>query len=427
MKIGIRQKVLMDALNKGALAAISDDAQQDTSTLAPMIKAIKVNVDDKMFTIGSSTDLMAVKYSVPATKEDGVAVKETGCILIPAKEFIEWVKVQGEDSTINISLNLLDTPEIINTLEDDDSEDSSKFTLKKIGSTRLTSKDSQKTSGKWELDCYDPEGHPSVNFDTKLKKSFDIGGKELDNGLSKVSFATLKQDYEHVLDSISIQNYEDFLYLATTDTKRCALYKIPSEEIFDLDLGTPMLIPSILLEQIVKIINKDEKVSFAYDTDGEKVFISQTNLKVRLASTEKKNIDKFPNIETLLQKQYQKLTTISKASMNKALVSAAIVNQDSALFSFDQNSETLTVKAISEDNKYKPNVSRCGAPKTIKDVNVVWGVSHLIQGLKVIKSDEIDLYIPKNLQSLKIKGGDCDRLSYFALAIDNPKYNTESS
>ena len=156
MKIGIRQKVLMDALNKGALAAISDDAQQDTSTLAPMIKSIKVDVDDKMFTISSSTDLMAVKYSVPATKEEGIAVKETGCILIPAKEFTEWVKVQGEDSTINIYLNKLDTPEIINTLEDDDLDDSSKFTLKKIGSTRLTSKDSQKTSGKWELDCYDP-------------------------------------------------------------------------------------------------------------------------------------------------------------------------------------------------------------------------------------------------------------------------------
>jgi len=42
MKIGIRQAVLMDALNKGAKAALSEDAQGDTSNLALLIKAIKI-------------------------------------------------------------------------------------------------------------------------------------------------------------------------------------------------------------------------------------------------------------------------------------------------------------------------------------------------------------------------------------------------
>ena len=427
MKIGIRQKVLMDALNKGSLAAISDDAQEDTSTLSLLIKAIKITVDEKKFAIESSTELMAVKYSVPSTKDDGIVVKENGCILVPAKELIDWVKVQGEDSTINITLNKLQTPEIINTLEDNDSQDAGeKFILKKIGSARLVSKDSQKTSGKWELDCYDPEGHPSVNFAVKTDKNFDIGGKQLGDALSNVSFAALKQDYEHVLDSVSIQTYENNLYFATTDTQRCALYKVPSQDVFDLDLKSPMLIPSVLLEQIAKIIIKDNKLSFAYNEEHEKVFIKQDNLKIRLASTEKKNIKKFPNIEMLLQKQYYKLTTLAKASMNKVLISAAIVNNASALFLFDKEKETLTVKAISEDNKYKPNVSRCESPKTVEDVRVVWGVSHLIEGLKVIKSSEVDLYVPKNLQSLKLVGCDSDNLSYFALAIVNAKYNIEN-
>lgn len=427
MKIGIRQKVLMDALGKGAIAAISDDAQNDTTNLSLLMKSIKITVDEKKFTIESSTNLMAVKYSIPVSKDEGIAVKEGGCILIPAKELIDWAKVQGDDATINITLQKLQTPEIINTLEDMEVDGSDRFMLKKIGSAKLSSKDLTKTSGRWELDCYDPEQVKSVNFSGKADKCFDVQGKQLGEALSTISCAVVSSDYEHLLDSVSFQVYEKDLYLATTDSQRCALYKVPSDHSSDIQAKQSLLIPFSLLEQVSKIINKEESLSFSYNPESEKVFISQKNLKVRLASTEKEHIDKFPNIKMLLEKEYKKLATISRDSINKVLISSAIVNKSSALFDFKKESETLTVTAISEDNKYKPNVSQCGSPDTLKDFKVVWGVTHLIEGLKVIKSDEVDLHVPQNMRSLKILGKDNDSFIYFAMVIENPKYTIEKN
>lgn len=427
MKVGIKQKVFVDALNKGALAAVSPGAQNDTSNLALLIQAIKITVDENKLVIESNTDLMAVKHAIPVSKEEGVVVKEGGSVLVPAKEMIKWIQAQGENSTINITLNTLANPEIINTLDDMDVSDSTdKFMIKKIGSLKLVSKDDKKVSSKWELDCYDPEQVKSVKFSNKIPKSFDMQGDQLKNALSHVLVAALDSDYEHVLDSISIQIYEDDLYFAATDTKRCALYKIPSDAVKDIESDSPLLVQGVLLDQIAKIIDKEQQLSFAYDDDSEKVFISQKDLKIRLASTEKDNIDKFPNIKMLLEKEYEHLTSLPKYALRKVLISAALVNGESALFNFSKEKEDLTVKAISEDNKYKPNISNCGAPETSKDTNVVWGVSHLLDGLKIIPADEVDLYIPDNLRSVKVIGKDDENLMYFAMAIDNPKYATEN-
>jgi DNA polymerase III sliding clamp (beta) subunit (PCNA family) len=205
------------------------------------------------------------------------------------------------------------------------------------------------------------------------------------------------------------------------------LYKIPPDDVSDIESDSPMLIQAALLDQISKIINKDEALSFTYDDESEKVFIAQKNLRIRLASTEKDNIDKFPNIKMLLEKQYTPLTSLPKYALTKVLISASLVNNESALFNFDKEKEELIVKAISEDNKYKPNISNCGAPSLRENVNVVWGVSHLIDGLKIIKNDEIDLQIPDNLRSVKILGKDDENLMYFAMAIDNPKYAEETA
>jgi DNA polymerase III sliding clamp (beta) subunit (PCNA family) len=424
--MGIRQSVLMDALTKGSVAAISKDAQIDTSNLALLIQSTKIIADEKTFTVESNTDRMSVKYSIPVTEEGGVIVKEAGSLLVPASELIKWVKAQGSDSTINISLNKLATPEIINTLDDIDVSDSAdKFMIKKIGSAILISKDDKKVSSKWKLDCYDPDQVKPVVFSSKTPKSFNMGGEYLEIALANVLVATLDKDYEHVLDSISIQTHEKSLYFAATDTKRCALYRIPPEGVSDIESETPMLIQAALLDIISKIIDKEIPLTFAYDEETRKVFITQKNLKIRLASTDKNVIDKFPNIKMLLEKEYKSLTSISRGSLMKVLITASLVNSDSALFSFSKEKETLTVKTISEDNKYDPNISNCIAPKVAKDVNAVWGVTWLMDGLKIIKDDEINICIPDNFKSVKFIGNDGKSLMYFSMSIDNPKYALE--
>ena len=426
MKIGIGKKKLMEILEKGSVAAISDDALTDTSNLSLLIKSIRITADSNL-TIESGTSLMAVKYSVPVSEENGIVVKEAGQILIPAKELINWIKVQGEDSTISISLQKLQTPEIINTLEDmsdDKNIDHDKFVIRKIGVVKITSKNVSKTAGKWELDCYDPSQFASVDFKQKSEKNFELNGKRLIDTIGRVLFSSLEQDYEHILDSISIQTYNENVYFITTDMHRCAVCMIPKEDISNLKSTNPLLVPAKLLDSASKIIDPENKISFSYDNKIGRVFISQPNLNIRLACPDKENIGKFPGIDVLINKKYDALATIPKDLMNELLINAAVVNNSSALFSFSKEG-LLTVKAISESDKYKPSIKQAQIKNVEKDARLIWCVSHLISGLKIIKSDEIQVSIPDNMMSVKITGKDDENFVYFTAVIKNPKYDVE--
>ena len=424
MKVGIRQKVLLETLNKGALAAICEDAQADTSTLSKLIKSIKITVD-KHFTVESNTDLLAVKFGVLANEENGIVVKEEGSIVVPAKELIDWVTLQGDDATITMSLQKLATPEIINTLEDmgeadSDNYDKSKFSIKVIGAVKLTSKGTEKTQTKWEMDCYDPEDRTSINFSEKSMDNFEMAGQQLLSSLENVAFAATKKDHEHVLDSISMQVYNKALYFAATDMQHCAIYKIPDG--VEIKSEKPLLIPSVLMGHIAKIIDKDNKVSFAYGEEKERVYISQTNLRIRVASAEKLKVSKFPSIELLLKKPYTLLTECSKGLMMGFLANASFINSESAQFVFSKDNGTLTVKAMDEASKLKPNVRQCGLGNISMDAKAIWGVSHLMSGLKVIKANDIQLHLPENMKSLKITIKDDVNFVYFTMVVENPLY-----
>ncbi|MFW5804093.1 MAG: hypothetical protein ACOCWG_02560, partial [bacterium] len=322
----------MKALEKGAIAATSEVAQSDTSNLSLLIQAIKITAD-KELTIESTTNLMAVKYSLEATSENGIEVKEPGSILIPAKEFINWVKIQSNDSTIAIRLSKSKNPEIINPLENmDDSDDVSEFTITKIGVVKITSKDSTKTGGRWELNCYDPAEFKLVDFNKKSVPYFETPIEMLSGALKKVSFTALQSDYDHLLDNVAMQVYKNNLYFITTDTKRCAIYNILGNE--SIQCEESLLVPLPLLDQIVKISDKKNKALVSYNADINRLFISQSNFMARIACPDRDNINKFPHVSMLLDKQYDLLAKVTKTSLNQTLKSASIVNNSSALFSF---------------------------------------------------------------------------------------------
>lgn len=422
MKVVIKQSVLLKSLEKAAVAALSDEAQTDTTNLSALIKSVKIKVDEK-YSVESSTNILSTKFEIPATEDNGIGIEEKGEILIQAKELYDWVKIQGPDSNISIKLNKLSTPEMITTADNAD-DASDQYSIKKIGNVVITAKDSTKSSSKWELDCYDPQHLPVIDYSKNGKRIFDIYAEKLTNALNKISFASTSKDYQHILDSVSIQVFEKNIYFATTDTKRCALIKV--EDATKIETEDPILISVALMNQVAKISEKTNNLSFYYNEDENRIFIEQDGLNIRIASCEKNSISKFPPIIKLLNKKYAAITTIPKGTLNKMLVSSALVNKSSALFEFKASDNTLSVKAISEDSKYKPSITKAKLDSVTSDVTSIWGVSHLMDVLKVIKSDKVIMSIPDNQNSVQITGDQTEDKGfiYFAMVINNAKYKT---
>jgi len=439
MKIAISRKVMMEALTKGGAAALSDEAQADNCTLSLLIKSVKLTAD-KSITIESGTNKIYVKHTISINEESGIKVTEPGCVVVPAKEFMNFLSVQGEDAVIGLTFKKFATPEAISvpsgTLADSDvnpdgdKDKEKKIELKKVGQLVLRSKNSansSETSGKWELDCYEEDRFTPVNFSADKEKHFEISGVKMIEALNSVIFAAMAKDYDHVLDSTSIQVYKDELYFVTTDSSRCAVYKFPKADVKEIASTRQLLIPCSLLEQVSKIIDPEDSLVFSYSEGINRVFISQSHIKIRLACTDKDKIIGFPSLEKLLTKKYRKLAELSKYTLNELLIQAALVNNSSALFTFNKDNGSIIVKAISEEGKYKPVHKQASVEGLSESISLVWAVNKLIEGMKAIKSDKIKMAIPDNLKSVRITELDNDNFTYFCMALDNPRYQIDAT
>ena len=420
----------MDALDKGGIAALSDDSQNDTSNMSMLIKSVKITADEAL-TIESNDTHFGVKYSIPANKDDGIIIEESGEILVPIKELLTWVKAQGKKTLIGMTLKSLDSPEKINTLEgwDENYGNADDFTITKIGSLQVVSKDDSKSGSKWEIDCYDPLQRKMMDLTSKGDKLFDINGKCFNNSVAKVLFSAQKKDIDHKLDAISVQHHENSLYFSATDARRCAVCKISNDQVKNLNESTKVLVPINSFNIASKLSNQDDSLSVYYNPDLDKIYLSQTGLEIRISVPDNNTIKSYPIIKKLLDTEYIKLGEVTTSSLTKGLRSASIVNSTAALFGFDDKKNTFSIKAKSENGKYKPNIFNGSIEGLSRSFKSVWGVSHIIEGIKIMKSDIVNLEIHSNENSLKITGTDEEDndFSYYVQRIHLDTYKDDLS
>ena len=421
MKFAVTQEVFKKALDVGALAAVSDTAQLDDETIALLVKSVNISADKELI-VKSGHNLLATRYAMEADKKKGVSVTTAGSILVPAKELIKWVSAQGKNSNIIVEFKESKTPTTIDIQSEKSGDEVAKFTIRKIGTVKLVSEDSAGTVGKWELDCYDPDQGIQVNFDATSKGDhmFDIQAQKLATALTKVSSACLDNDYTHLKDSVSIQNYKGTIYFAATDTKRCALYK--GETVDNIDSDKSILISMKMLTLIAKALDAESKTVINYNFDNNKVYLSQKNVDVRITCPDDDTIANFSDISKLIDKDYVSAGEVDRSAFLKVLTSAALVNKRSVLFSFDKDNKSMIVKAISENGTYKPTVSKTQIEGLEKDASAVWSAEHIIDLLKVVKTGQIAMMLPDNMKSVKFLSEDDPNFMYFLMAISNHKY-----
>jgi len=413
MKIGIEQDVLKMALEKGALASLSDEAKTETSSMATLIKAVKITVDENL-TIESATQLLGTRYSIPATKEGGIDVKETGVIMVSAQELYDWVSRQAK-SKIVMSLDKLEIPEMI-TLDD---EDDGQNVIKKIGSLKLASRDESKTGAKWALDCYDASQASLVDFSKKPETLFGVEAKLLKTGLKNIAFSASKKDDKHVWDGISFQTYKEKLYMLATDCTRLAVYDL---DVKNNKLDMNLLMPSVLLASVMKIIDNASMLKFGYNKDDARAYIFTSNMDIRFATADPSQVSKFLPIDTIIQKDYSPFVKINKKLLSQRLMSVAMAKSSNALLTFKE--ETLLLHVISESG-YKPSFATVPINKVAEEFKDVFSIGHILDVIKAITSDELEINIPENKKSLKLTTSDNERVSYYIMTVATPLYRDQ--
>lgn len=438
MKVGIGQKTLLKALQCGGAAALSEQAQSDTGPLSNLIKSVKITVDDNLI-VESATTLMATRYSIPATKDNVIDVRDKGAIFVPAKELLSWVEKQV-GATIGIIFTKFDTPEFIKvcSAKDDGSDNNkAKTTIKKIGTVKLLSRDESKTGNKWAVDCYDSEQIGFVDFSNKGTKLFDTTTDKLADGLKNVLFSAQKKHFEHIYDSVLVSGNKNELYIAASDTTRCSAYKLTDCKNVNgcfFNDNFRVLIPCEFLDSFAKLCKSsltqsNSEIEIWHDNVKNKAFISQNpqndigwTFDCRVTLPDSQLVKKFPNIKNLLEKAYNPLCAVDKGTLNNRLGAISLVNKSMAIFKFSDNK--LTIKAISEVG-LSPSVSEASVTGLNAMAKAVLSVVHILDAVKTLKDSEITFNVPDNTRSFKITSLVDPNFNYFIMTNESSKYDLE--
>jgi len=430
MKMSIKQDVLINALDRGAMAALSEEAQADMSVISLILKSVTIKTDGKDLVIESATKNLSSKYSIPVSKENGIEIKENGEIIVPAKELYDWAKRQ-QNSVLAIVLSKLDTPEIVNPLT---SEASSTKGIKKLGTVKIMSKDDTKTGTKWSLDCYVPEQLGPSKIELPKNKKFSISSAQLKEGFAAIDFSAMPNHYEHVYDAISFQSYkkdtekENSLYMVTFDTRRIATFKTIAK---DNNLDINIMIPHKILGTISKLAD-DSDISFYHDAATNKIFLQQENngiqLLFKIATTDIEKAKKFVPIALIEGYKYKKIANVSRTGLINRLSTSSMVNNEHNLISME--TDKMTIYSASAIGK-SPVTCVLPIKDLSKDYKVVSSPIHITDIMKALKDDYVDIMVKEvedMNKSFKFTSKD-ENIAYFLINTDvsKSKYNQVSS
>ena len=387
MDFGIKQSVFLKAIQKGASAALSDEASSDIGFTATLSQSILIVVNEN-FSIHSSTHLMSVKRSLVAEESNGIKVDKHGSILVNAKDILQWVSAQNSSAVIRITLEKLEEPEQLA-----DSDDG----LKKIGTLKLSAEDKNKIISSWEIDGHDPDAFKETDFEKDTKHKFDIQCEELTDSFKRVSYVCEK-DFDNQYNNVAFQVFDDALHLMTMSNKRMSTFKVGQAAI--VDKFSVILINNKILEKIIKISDKGNNLEF-HLADNGKMIVRQAGLDVRVVIPDEATHQGFYTLEHISKFPFEELTEIGKDTFNTLSCNVAILNKTSAIFNFDAEKNELTVKSVS--TKHRPTTCKAELDTISKSQVSQWNPDHIKQGMKPVKSETLHLYVYRN-GALRIQG-----------------------
>lgn len=430
MKLAISQKTLLSMLSKGGAAAVSKIHTADNSAYAPLLKSVKISATDNEISFESINRSFSLKHIIPATKENGIDVKEAGIAVVHAQELQDWVSKQS-GAIIGLNLVKLDIPEMVSGKKSKDDDFHKNDVIRKIGVLKVTSKDSSRTGAKWSMDSLDDTQFPKPRESTEVSDLFSISKKNMVNALSSISFSAQLKDTDHIFDCVCISSSNGGIYAATTDALRCSTYNLSNlisekgpywDTAYNDKMGARVLIPLLSLDTIIDTLSEDSSspIKFLYCKDKNYVKIVQDSVSAYISIKDFSMFIKFPNINGLIMAKSREIGSIPKNIFLSRLITSSLVNKDSALFQFKNNE--FKIHVISDAGK-PPNTSTCPVEDMKFETKHIWGVQHLAEALKVLKDDNVMLYDINNGNGFKIQSKVDSNATYFGVVISNSKYN----
>ncbi len=370
MKLEIKQSILLEHLNY-VIKGIS------SKNLRPILNCIKFDLTEEGLYLESTDNEIAIKTFIP--KKSITKIESCGQIVVSGRYIYDIIRKLPE--------------EIINIEEVIDN---------KIYITTKTSS--------FNLNCSNPNEFPDLELEY-LKNPIIINQKIFKSIINSTSFATSSSESRPVLTGINFKINKDRLECTATDSYRLSIRNITLDT--EVSESINIIIPTKNLLELTKLLINDEDNLEMHIFNNKVIFkFSSLTMMTRLIS------GTYPDTSKLIPNEFNLTFKVKLSDFYSAIDRASLLTNES-----DKN--TIKLESKEDIVIISSNIPEIGnVEETIKvtknnkeNIKIAFNSKFMMDAIKVIDSDELELNFNGEFKPIIIKSPDNDELIGLILPI----------
>ncbi|NLY77128.1 MAG: DNA polymerase III subunit beta [Tissierellia bacterium] len=237
--------------------------------------------------------------------------------------------------------------------------------------------------------------------------SFRIPGDLFKNAIKKTVFATAKDETRPILTGVLLEIEGNKCSFVSLDGYRLALSNLS----ISTDKDIRVIIPGRVLEELSKILGDDEEEVKISTSAGNIIFnLGDTIVTSRLLEGQ------FLNYKDIIREEHDTRIEVNRKSLQDSLERASLLAKEEKanLVKLNIQDNEVIVKSNTEiGNVYEKIESK----QEGDNVNIAFNSKYLLDGIKVIDSEEIELSFMGSLNPCIIKPVDDKNYTYLVLPV----------
>jgi DNA polymerase-3 subunit beta len=236
-----------------------------------------------------------------------------------------------------------------------------------------------------------------------------ISQNVLRNMIHQTIFSIAIEEIRPILTGELFEIKDNYLNIVSVDGYRISIRQTQLSENFE---NISVVIPGKTLSEIQKILTSDEDNEVAiYFTDKHILFeLNDTIIVSRLLEGD------FPKYDQIFSSDYETLISVNRKNLLQSIDRAALMARDSKKnpIKFQIEDSTLSITSNTDLGKVHEEIDirREGNP-----LNIAFNPKYLIDALKVIENEEVELTFTSSLNPCIIKNSSDTSFKYLILPI----------
>lgn len=344
-----------------------------TGSTLPLLSNILFEVDNDFLYL-SATDMdISVRIKCKVDK-----IEQTGKTTIP-KKIIALIK-EFSDDDIKIET---------------DKNDNTKVQCKKAS---------------YKINGLPAEDFPVLQLDEKKLETIKMPQKLLKEIISKIYYAALKDTTKRNLNGVFFKFEGNKIEAVATDAHRLAYYKA------DIKTGVKTkfdyIIPLKTINEIVKILSDDETKEITINFYDKVIEFQLENMDIVSRIID----ENYPNYNQVIPKEFHMEAFVNKEEFSSAIRRAATITSDKSkivIIKLENNKLVINAQAQDEGEAFEEiDIKYDGEP-----IEVSYNAAYIMDVLKVIESDTIEIKLISTMNPGIIKGKGNDDFLYIVMPI----------